>query len=76
MRAYAAADGTGPETLSARDDNGLADGNRQAKPVYEQCPDKGTCHHACILGTGACFRVLHAGPLSGRYEDDKWPAGH
>ena len=48
--------------------------NRQAKPVYEQCPDKGTCHHACILGTGACFRVLHAGPLSGRYEDDKWPA--
>lgn len=39
--------------------------------VTEACPDKGTCHHNC--GDGACFRVLHAGPLSGRYEGDVWP---
>lgn len=36
------------------------------------CPDDGTCHHDCPL-VGPCFRVLHAGPLSGVYPGDTWP---
>jgi hypothetical protein len=39
--------------------------------VTEKCPDQGTCHHGC--GDGPCFRVLYAGPLSGRYDGDVWP---
>jgi hypothetical protein len=39
--------------------------------VTEKCPDKGTCHHACE--NGPCYRVLNAGPLSGRYREDRWP---
>lgn len=37
------------------------------------CPDAGTCHHACAPGT-RCWRVDHAGPLSGVYPGDDWPA--
>ena len=37
-----------------------------------RCPDGGVCHHLC---QGAdCFRVRYAGPLSGVYPDDAWPA--
>lgn len=39
-------------------------------PPQPQCPDAGTCHHRCVSG---CWRVLHAGPLSGVYPDDTWP---
>lgn len=36
-----------------------------------RCPDRGTCHHGC----GAkCFRVQWAGPLSGVFPGDRWPA--
>lgn len=35
------------------------------------CPDDGACHHRCPAG--ACFRVHHAGPLSGVYPGDRWP---
>jgi len=43
------------------------------------CPDGGTCHHECAgTAEGAaglpCFRVLHAGPLTGAFEGDEWPA--
>jgi len=37
-----------------------------------RCPDGGTCHHEC--GDGGCFRVAFAGPLSGVYPHDEWPA--
>jgi hypothetical protein len=40
--------------------------------VLRTCPDKGTCHHEC--GAGPCFRVSWAGPLSGVYPGDAWPA--
>lgn len=42
-------------------------------PVRETCPDQGRCNHHC-RATQACFRVLLAGPLSGIYPDDTWPA--
>jgi hypothetical protein len=35
------------------------------------CPDGGTCHHGC--DASKCFRVTHSGPLSGVYENDRWP---
>lgn len=34
------------------------------------CPDGGTCHHAC---EGACWRVRTCSPLSGVYHEDSWP---
>lgn len=34
------------------------------------CPDGGRCHHAC---TESCYRVAHAGPLSGVFPGDEWP---
>lgn len=43
----------------------------RARTELPGCPDGGTCHHAC--GTGACFRVLNAGPLSGVFPTDQWP---
>lgn len=39
--------------------------------VRGACPDDGTCHHGCPAG---CFRVTFAGPLSGVYPGDRWPA--
>jgi hypothetical protein len=42
-----------------------------AEPVA--CPDGGTCHHDCTAST-SCFRVEWAGPLSGVYPGDHWPA--
>jgi hypothetical protein len=38
-----------------------------------RCPDGGRCHHEC---TGPCWRVDHAGPLSGVYPGDRWPQSH
>lgn len=38
----------------------------------EGCPDGGTCHHDCGV-LGYCWRVLNCAPLSGVYDDDKWP---
>lgn len=39
------------------------------------CPDGGYCHHDCAaLYRGACWRVSNAGPLSGVYVGDAWPA--
>lgn len=35
------------------------------------CPDGGTCHHGCAASE--CFRVTHAGPLSGVFPLDRWP---
>lgn len=45
-----------------------------ALPVGEgmRCPDGGTCHHSCVT---FCFRVDHAGPLSGVFPNDEWPDG-
>lgn len=34
------------------------------------CPDGARCHHGCVRW---CWRVLHAGPLSGAYPGDRWP---
>jgi hypothetical protein len=40
-----------------------------------RCPDGGTCHHNghndCAT---TCWRTQHAGPLSGVYPGDRWPA--
>ncbi len=36
-----------------------------------RCPDGGYCHHGC---SRACFRVLTCGPLSGVWDEDKWPS--
>jgi hypothetical protein len=39
--------------------------------IPEQCPDTGTCHHACTIG---CWRVTHAGPLSiAKFPGNRWP---
>lgn len=35
------------------------------------CPDGGYCHHDCEAG---CYRVRAAGPLTGAFPGDKWPA--
>jgi hypothetical protein len=43
---------------------------RQQQP-RRHCPDDGTCHHEC--GTGPCWRVNNAGPLSGVFPGDEWP---
>lgn len=45
---------------------------RQVQDKERLCPDEGTCHHRC--SPGSCFRVHNAGPLSGRYPGDEWPA--
>ena len=37
------------------------------------CPDGGKCHHQCKV-TESCFRVRACGPLSGVFEDNRWPA--
>jgi hypothetical protein len=49
---------------------GLGDGKIHLSPP---CPDKGACHHSCPLA-GPCFRVLYAGPLSGVFPGNEWPA--
>lgn len=36
-----------------------------------KCPDGGYCHHGCAE---RCWRVSAAGPLSGVFPDDEWPA--
>ena len=36
-----------------------------------RCPDAGKCHHDCQIG---CWRVANAGPLSGVYPNNEWPA--
>lgn len=36
-----------------------------------RCPDAGHCHHDCVVG---CWRVENAGPLSGVYPNNEWPA--
>jgi hypothetical protein len=46
-------------------------GERVPDREAEGCPDGGTCHHGCTTG---CFRVSWAGPLSGVYPGDEWPA--
>lgn len=43
-----------------------------------RCPDGGYCHGDALNAgsppcVGACYRVLHAGPLSGVYPGDRWP---
>lgn len=48
--------------------------HQYGQPIDHQCPDGGTCHHMCS-GPQCCFRVQFAGPLSGVYENDEWPAG-
>lgn len=45
----------------------------------ERCPDGGYCHGSRLdagsppCAEDACYRVLHAGPLSGVYPEDRWP---
>lgn len=55
--------------------NEALDGVKAPEPSFSSavwgCPDSGKCHHAC---RSWCFRVVNAGPLSGEYPDDKWPA--
>lgn len=43
-----------------------------ATPGPGPCPDGGACHHGC--GVGPCWRVSNAGPLTGAYPGDQWPA--
>lgn len=44
-----------------------------------RCPDGGYCHGRTLAAGSppcdpeACFRVAHAGPLSGVYPGDRWP---
>jgi hypothetical protein len=40
--------------------------------IGRECPDTGTCHHACPI-EAVCWRTRHAGPLSGVYPNDQWP---
>lgn len=46
-----------------------------AENAGKGCPDGGTCHHNdhhdCAV---FCWRTRHAGPLSGVYPGDRWPA--
>lgn len=48
-------------------------------PRSGRCPDDGYCHGSSIdagsepCAPGACYRVRHAGPLSGVYPYDRWP---
>ena len=48
-------------------------------PRDERCPDRGYCHGSTfVIGSepcepGECFRVRHAGPLSGVFPGDRWP---
>lgn len=37
-----------------------------------QCPDGGVCHHDCA--ESECFRVRSAGPVSGVFPNNEWPA--
>jgi hypothetical protein len=46
-------------------------GDGSALPSDRECPDGGACHHDCTRG---CFRVAWAGPLSGVFPGDTWPA--
>lgn len=45
-----------------------------------RCPDGGYCHGSTVAAgsapcpEGSCYRVRHAGPLSGVYPGDRWPA--
>lgn len=39
-----------------------------------RCPDDGRCWHECTAVGKGCFRVFCAGPLSGVYTEDMWPA--
>lgn len=41
-------------------------------PEKSRCPDGGACHHGCAATE--CFRVIGAGPLSGVFPGDRWPA--
>jgi hypothetical protein len=47
-------------------------GDGSPLPSDRECPDGGACHHGCTTG---CFRVAWAGPLSGVFPGDTWPAG-
>lgn len=40
----------------------------------EVCPDGGACHHGCWAADSGCWRVHMAGPLTGVYPGDVWPA--
>lgn len=50
----------------------VAEAIRAKRWGEHRCPDDGRCHHACP--PGACFRVHSAGPLSGVFPGDVWPA--
>ena len=42
-----------------------------------ECPDEGACHHNC--GSGACWRVFNAGPLSAycrTHDTEAWLPEH
>lgn len=45
----------------------------------ERCPDGGYCHGSALAAGSSpcppdgCYRVLHAGPLSGVFPGDRWP---
>jgi hypothetical protein len=43
----------------------------ESDPRARRCPDGGACHHSCAAG---CYRVRVAGPLTGAFPGDKWPA--
>jgi len=64
---------TAPEAARA-----VADAVAEAR--RGRCPDGGYCHGSRALAgsppcpAGRCFRVRNAGPLSGVFPGDRWPA--
>lgn len=46
-----------------------------AENAEKGCPDGGVCHHNSHHDCAVfCWRTQHAGPLSGVYPGDRWPA--
>lgn len=64
------------DTLDAMVADLIEQEQRGVQSVAGACPDGGTCHHGCNLSRPkpACWRVRYAGPLSGVFPGDRWPA--
>jgi hypothetical protein len=49
----------------------MSEDEKVTEATFERkCPDAGKCHHDC---SAACWRVTHAGPLSGMFSNNQWP---